>query len=64
MTPDSSAIPAARSQIKQAEEKLQTALKVLRKAGWTESADELLPILKRAQCWTQKDGWLDWLERE
>lgn len=64
MTPDPTALKAARSQVKQAEQKLQAALVAMRKGGWPESADHLLPILKQIRVWTQKDGWFDQLEKE
>lgn len=64
MNPDTSALPAVRSQLRQSEDKLRTALVILRKAGWEENANELLRTLKHLQVWTQKDGWLDFLEKD
>ena len=62
-TRDFSCIPAARAQIEQAVEKLQTACTILRKAGLTESADQLVCKVKWLRTWTEPDGYLDWMEK-
>lgn len=61
--PNESILPAVRSQITQAEEKLQIACRLLRENGWTETAPHLISILMQARVWTQKDGWIDMLEK-
>lgn len=61
--PDDSVLPAVRVQIRQAEEKLTIALRLLREAGWVETHPYLLRIHNQLRVWTQKDGWLDWLEK-
>lgn len=62
--PDFSVLPAVRAQIEQAEEKLQIACKELLKGGLTETHPHLLSLLRQCRVWTQKDGWLDWLEKD
>lgn len=61
MQPDPSILPAVRSQISQAEEKLVIACGLLRKNGWPQNADDLMRSVKHVQVWTMKDGWLDCL---
>lgn len=63
MTTPDKAPPAVRVQVRKAEECLQTACKELRQGGFPESADELAKDLQRLRVWTQKDGWLDWLDK-
>ena len=60
---DFTCIPVARAQIEQATEKLQTACTVLRNAGLTDSADELVGKVKYLRTWTEPDGWLDCMEK-
>ena len=59
---NSECIPAVRAQVEQATEKLVTACKILRRNGFTESADDLARQLKMLNVWTQPDGMLHWLE--
>jgi len=61
VTANTDIIPALRYQIRQAEEKLQIACKLLRDNGYPESADDLVRSSKSVRIWTQKDGWLDYL---
>ena len=56
-------IPAVRCQLRQAEEKLQISCKMLRENGAPDSANDLLRTLKMVRVWTQKDGFLDYLEK-
>lgn len=56
-------LKAVRVQIEQAHEHLVTACKILRTNGWPTNADELMRSVKHVQVWTQKDGWLDALQR-
>ena len=58
-----STIPAVRCQMNQSEEKLRIAMRLMRENGYPESADDVFRILKQMQVWTQKDGWLDCLEK-
>ncbi|EEX09612.1 hypothetical protein SL1157_1656 [Ruegeria lacuscaerulensis ITI-1157] len=64
MEPNFDILPAVRSQIEQAEEKLQVACRLLRENGWPENSDELVRSLKHVRVWTQRDGWLDILARQ
>ncbi len=59
MEPNVDILPAVRSQIEQAEAKLQIACRLLRENGWPENSDELVRSLKHVRVWTQRDGWLD-----
>ena len=54
---------AVRSQIEEAQEKLQTACSILRGGGFPENADALAGDLKRLRVWTQAQGWLSYLEK-
>lgn len=63
MKADPTILPAVRSQITQAEEKLRIALRLMLDGGWVETHPYLLSIHKQLMVWTQKDGWLDWLEK-
>lgn len=62
-SPDPAILPAVRVQLQQAEEKLQTACKLLRENGWPENADSLSIEVKRLRVWTGKDGWISNLEK-
>ncbi len=64
MEPNVDILPAVRSQIEQAEAKLQVACRLLRENGWPENSDELVRSLKHVRVWTQCDGWLDILARQ
>lgn len=61
--PDQAILPAVRAQIEQGKDKLLLACKLLRQNGWPENADELMRSVHHVSVWTQKDGWLDWLEK-
>ena len=61
--PDISCIPAVKSQIDQAVEKLQIAATVLRKAGFTENADEIIGKAKWFRTFSEPDGVLDWMQK-
>jgi len=59
----STVLAAVRVPLVQAEEKLRIACRLLRDNGFPESSDELVRDLKHLRVWTQKDGWLDYLDR-
>lgn len=59
----SNVVPAVRTRLQMAEEQLAIACKLLRENGLPENADELVKDLSRIRVWTQKDGWLDWIEK-
>lgn len=61
--PRPACLKAVRVQVEQAREHLVAACKILRTSGFAQSADELMRSVKHVQVWTQKDGWLDALER-
>ncbi len=56
-------ISPVRCQLRQAEEKLQIACKLLRENGFPESADDLVRHLRGIRVYKQKDGFLDWMEK-
>lgn len=61
--PDLSVMPAVRQRLAMAEEQLQIAAKTLRQGGWPDTAHEVTKLLKLSRVLTQKDGWLDWMEK-
>jgi hypothetical protein len=61
---DKAVLPAVRVQVEQGLEHLTTACAILRTNGWPENADELMRTVRHGRVWTQKDGWLDMLERK
>jgi hypothetical protein len=61
--PDQACLKAVRVQIQEGLEKLNVACAILRRNGWVENADELSRTVKHGRVWTQKDGWLDMLEK-
>jgi hypothetical protein len=61
---DKRCLKAVRVQVEQGLEHLTAACTILRTNGWPENADELMRTVKHGRVWTQKDGWLDCLERD
>ena len=62
--PDPVPYAAIRVQLAEAEEKIRTACGMMRRHGLPENADELMRSHNHLRVWTQKDGWLDILERQ
>lgn len=62
-TRDASCLADVRSEIEKATAILRSAAQTLRTAGWTETADHLIRDVKVMRIYTEKDGYLHWLER-
>lgn len=61
--PNVQCLKAVRVQVEQAHEHLVTACRILRTNGFPETANDLMRAARLVQVWTQKDGWLDALDR-
>lgn len=55
---------SARAKLERAQEDIVAACKLLRDDGLPENADELMKEARRLRVWTQRDGWLDILDRQ